>query len=162
MWGCRAGRRSCQSTHTAGVWIRFSINSPNWRVVQYFHSPSQKQLAKSIKRVSERKKNLTRLASGFAFVLANHEFYSHLASWRVVIRTPTYCLVFGVGVCFFCWNHWLILSMIAVNAFEAACCEYNSHVYYCSDTTMLCMCHGIIRLMFIIVVTKQCFVCAME
>jgi hypothetical protein len=27
--------------------------------------------------------------SGFVFLLANPEFYSHLASWRVVIRTPT-------------------------------------------------------------------------
>jgi hypothetical protein len=26
--------------------------------------------------------------SGFAFLLANPKFYSHLASWRVVIRTP--------------------------------------------------------------------------
>jgi hypothetical protein len=33
-------------------------------------------------------KNIARLASGFVFLLANPEFYSHLASWRVVIRTP--------------------------------------------------------------------------
>jgi hypothetical protein len=26
--------------------------------------------------------------SGFLLLLANPEFYSHLASWRVVIRTP--------------------------------------------------------------------------
>jgi hypothetical protein len=32
-------------------------------------------------------KTLARLASGFVFLLANPEF-SHLASWRVVIRTP--------------------------------------------------------------------------
>jgi hypothetical protein len=33
-------------------------------------------------------KKLARLASGFIFLLANTKFYSHLASWRVVIRTP--------------------------------------------------------------------------
>jgi hypothetical protein len=53
----------------------------------------RKQLAKNIERVSERgKKTLTRLASGFVFLLANPEFYSHLASWRVVIRTPDYIM----------------------------------------------------------------------
>jgi hypothetical protein len=29
-----------------------------------------------------------RLASGFVFLLTNPEFYLHLTSWRVVIRTP--------------------------------------------------------------------------
>jgi hypothetical protein len=33
-------------------------------------------------------KILARLASGFLFWLANPEFYTHLASWQVVIRTP--------------------------------------------------------------------------
>jgi hypothetical protein len=46
----------------------------------------RKQLAKE--RVSERGKKLARLASGLVFLLANPEFYSHLASCRVVIRTP--------------------------------------------------------------------------
>jgi hypothetical protein len=39
------------------------------------------------------KKVLSRLASGFIFLLANPEFYSHLASWREVIRTPAYTSV---------------------------------------------------------------------
>jgi hypothetical protein len=40
---------------------------------------------------SVREKNtLARLASWFLFLLAKHEFISHLASWRVVIRTPVY------------------------------------------------------------------------
>jgi hypothetical protein len=49
-----------------------------------------KQLAKNIERVRlrEREKILTRLASGFVFLLTKPEFYSRLASWRVVIRTP--------------------------------------------------------------------------
>jgi hypothetical protein len=34
------------------------------------------------------KTNFARLASEFVFLLANPEFYSHLASWQVVIRTP--------------------------------------------------------------------------
>jgi hypothetical protein len=51
-------------------------------------------LAKNI-RVSERgKKSLTRLGNGFVFLLAKPEFYSHLASWRVVIHTP------GLFICF--------------------------------------------------------------
>jgi hypothetical protein len=33
-------------------------------------------------------KILATLANEFVFVLANTEFYSHLASWRVVIRNP--------------------------------------------------------------------------
>jgi hypothetical protein len=37
---------------------------------------------------SEGKKQLARWASGFIFLLANPEFYSHLTSWLVVIRTP--------------------------------------------------------------------------
>jgi hypothetical protein len=34
------------------------------------------------------KKILARLVVGFVFLLAKPEFYSHVASWRVVIRTP--------------------------------------------------------------------------
>jgi hypothetical protein len=33
-------------------------------------------------------KKLASMASWFVNLLANLEFYSHLASWRVVIRTP--------------------------------------------------------------------------
>jgi hypothetical protein len=45
-------------------------------------------------------KILTRLASGFVFLLAKPEFCSHLASWLVVIRTPvlimfTICMIFS-------------------------------------------------------------------
>jgi hypothetical protein len=39
-------------------------------------------------KLSVRGKKIARLTSGFVFLLANPEFYSHLASWRVVIRTP--------------------------------------------------------------------------
>jgi hypothetical protein len=35
-------------------------------------------------------KILARLASGFVFLLAKPEFYSHLASWRVVFWTPVH------------------------------------------------------------------------
>jgi hypothetical protein len=61
-----------------------------WRVVKNVHSSSQKrkQLAQNIKTVSEGEKTLARLVSGFVFLHANPEFYSHLASGRVVIRTP--------------------------------------------------------------------------
>jgi hypothetical protein len=48
----------------------------------------RKQLAKNIERISARRKTLASPASGFVFLLGNPEFYSHLASWRVVIRTP--------------------------------------------------------------------------
>jgi hypothetical protein len=41
----------------------------------------EKQLAHIIERVSERKKNLASLASGFVLLLAKPEFYSHLVSW---------------------------------------------------------------------------------
>jgi hypothetical protein len=50
-----------------------------------------RELAKNIERVSEReKKTLARLLSGFEFLLAKPDFYSHLASWRVVILTPDF------------------------------------------------------------------------
>jgi hypothetical protein len=56
-----------------------------------FHSPkTENNWPKNIERVSEKGKTLARLASGFVFLLANHEFYSHLARWRVVIPTPVY------------------------------------------------------------------------
>jgi hypothetical protein len=50
----------------------------------------RKRLAKTIERVSERenKPSPDSRRVGFVFLLANPEFYSHLASWRVVIRTP--------------------------------------------------------------------------
>jgi hypothetical protein len=52
----------------------------------------------------EGKKFLARLAGGFIFLLANPEFYSHLASWRVGIRTPVYIMCFSVSqVCWWCW-----------------------------------------------------------
>jgi hypothetical protein len=38
--------------------------------------------------VQDWEKTFARLASGFVFLLANPKFYSHLASWQVVIRTP--------------------------------------------------------------------------
>jgi hypothetical protein len=64
----------------AGVGVSFSRHSPNWRVVQNFHSPKQKATAKIIEMVSEMEKKLARLASGLIFLLANPKFYSHLAS----------------------------------------------------------------------------------
>jgi hypothetical protein len=48
----------------------------------------EKKMAKNIESVSGGKKTLARLASGFVFLLAHSKFYSHLASWRVVIGTP--------------------------------------------------------------------------
>jgi hypothetical protein len=56
-------------------------------VVKNIHSPSKKKMAQSIETVSESEK-IARLASWFIFLLAKPEFHSHLASWRVVIRTP--------------------------------------------------------------------------
>jgi hypothetical protein len=47
-----------------------------------------KKLVQFIESVNEREKHLARLVSGFVFLLVNPEFYSHLASWRVVIHTP--------------------------------------------------------------------------
>jgi hypothetical protein len=44
---------------------------------------SEDNWQKNTERVSEREKNLVRLASGFVFLLASPEFYSHLANWRV-------------------------------------------------------------------------------
>jgi hypothetical protein len=70
-----------------GVWISFSRHSPNWRVVRNFYSPNPKTTGQKY-RVSERGKTPARLAGAFKFLLANPEFYTHLASWRVAICTP--------------------------------------------------------------------------
>jgi hypothetical protein len=45
-------------------------------------------------------KTLTRLASGFLFFLSKAEFYSHLASLRLVICTPAYAV--QMFHCVFC------------------------------------------------------------
>jgi hypothetical protein len=84
------------------MWIRFSRYSPNWRVVKNFLlAKSENNWPNIIEIVSKRKKILARLASGYVSLLANLEFYSQLASWRVVIRTPgiissMYCLFTSV------------------------------------------------------------------
>jgi hypothetical protein len=71
------------------VWISFSRHSPNWRVVQYFHSPSHKTTGQKYRKGKQvGGKNLARLATELVFLFANPEFYSHLVSWRVLIRTP--------------------------------------------------------------------------
>jgi hypothetical protein len=76
-------------TPLSGMWISISRHWPNRRADQHFHSPRQKPTGqKQRKGQGEGEKNLARLAIGFVFLLANPEFYSHLASWRVVIRTP--------------------------------------------------------------------------
>jgi hypothetical protein len=59
-----------------GVWITFVRHSPNWQVVQYIHSPSQKSSGQNIERVSESVKTPS------PDLLPNPEFYSHLASWH--------------------------------------------------------------------------------
>jgi hypothetical protein len=51
-----------------------------FKILKIFIRQVRKQLAKHTDIVSEREKTLARLASGFAFLLANPEFYSHLAS----------------------------------------------------------------------------------
>jgi hypothetical protein len=45
------------------------------------------------------KKKLSKLASGFVFLLAKLNFYSYLASWQVVIRTPAISQRLAVKVC---------------------------------------------------------------
>jgi hypothetical protein len=78
-------------THTqTGVWISFSRHSPNWRAVKDFHSLSQKTTGPIYRNCQWGEKFLARLANGFVFLLAKSEFYLHLASWRVFIRTPAH------------------------------------------------------------------------
>jgi hypothetical protein len=54
-----------------------------------YYSPSQKTTGPRY-RTGQGEKILARLASGFVLLLAKSEFYSHLVSWRVVIRTPAH------------------------------------------------------------------------
>jgi hypothetical protein len=58
------------------------------------------------------------LASGFVFLLANPEFYLHLASWRVVTRTPVieYCSHYISTICFLYSG---VQSLVRVATYEA-------------------------------------------
>jgi hypothetical protein len=47
--------------------------------------------------VAGRKKDTRQAGDGFVFLLANPEFYSHLASWRAVIRTPAVRVSLWIG-----------------------------------------------------------------
>jgi hypothetical protein len=58
---------------------------------------SENNWLKNIERESQMGKKLARLASGFVFLLANPKFYSQLASWRVVIRTPAFGVAGDMG-----------------------------------------------------------------
>jgi hypothetical protein len=99
------------------VWLSFSRHSPNWRVDQHFHSPRQKTTGQKYrKRQQKGKKSLARMASGFVFLLANPEFYSQLASWRVVIFTPAnpcashWFVVINCGGGLSMTHYWLLVS----------------------------------------------------
>jgi hypothetical protein len=60
---------------------KFSRHSPNWRVVQYFHSPSPKTTGQKYRMGQwDGKKPSPNWRMGFVFLLANPEFYLHLAS----------------------------------------------------------------------------------
>jgi hypothetical protein len=75
-----------KSTAITGLWISFSIHSPNWRVVSIFTRQVKKQLAKNIERVSERGKNNSpdwQVGLYFYSPILNS---THI--WRVVIHTP--------------------------------------------------------------------------
>jgi hypothetical protein len=61
-----------------------------FKTLEIFTRQIRKQLSKIYKGSERGKKTLASLASGFIFLLANPEFYSHLASWRMVIRTPAF------------------------------------------------------------------------
>jgi hypothetical protein len=82
-------------------------------------------------RVSEMgKKQLARLASGFVLLLDNPEFYSHLASWRVVIYTLIYDTA---GIWFDDYNMYTVVP------------KRNSHLTHCSDpryTVAICQWAG--------------------
>jgi hypothetical protein len=77
------------------VWKR-PRQSPVWqvRVVRNFHSPNQ-----TTSRDQRRKNQWVRRVSRFLFSLAKPEFYSHLASWRVLNHTPL-CDTWTVSFCY--------------------------------------------------------------
>jgi hypothetical protein len=74
--GCGEGFQNTRQTRV-GFGEQFGI----------FTSQVRKRLAKNIARVSEKDKK-KKNSPGWHFFLAIPEFYSYLASWRVVIRTP--------------------------------------------------------------------------
>jgi hypothetical protein len=94
-----------------GVDNFFSKHSPNWRVLKNFHSPSQKTTGPIYWICQwERKNPFARLASGFVFLLAKSELYSHLASWQVVIRIP----VVGINFKSMCMYKYILFFHLAL------------------------------------------------
>jgi hypothetical protein len=70
----------------SGVWISFSRHSPLAKLASrliFVTHQVRKQLAKNTVRISDGGKKLARLAYGFVFLLANPEFYSHLAIYKI-------------------------------------------------------------------------------
>jgi hypothetical protein len=76
---CAKNEHVCNTSAGVSLWINFSKYSPNWRADKYFHSPRQETTGQNIERVSKMGKNFARLASGFLSLLANPDFYLHLA-----------------------------------------------------------------------------------
>jgi hypothetical protein len=74
-----------------GVGMFFKTLAKLGSSLKNFHSPSKQQQKNwpHLQKLSVRGETiLTRLASGFVFLLAKPEFYSHLASWRMVTQAP--------------------------------------------------------------------------
>jgi hypothetical protein len=69
-------------SYDSGVGFRFSRHSPEWRVTQNFYSPNQRKTRQNYV-FAEHLYSVHKL-------LANSKIHSHLASWRVVIRTAVW------------------------------------------------------------------------
>jgi hypothetical protein len=81
--------KATKNTHThTGVWTSFSRHMPNWRVVQYFHSSSQKTTGQKYRKGQwEGEKRLPDWQMGLYFHLP---ILNCTSIWRVVIRTPAH------------------------------------------------------------------------
>jgi hypothetical protein len=82
------------------------------------------------------KKNLAMLASGFAFLLAKPKFYSHLASWRVVIRTPAAMTAQGLPNKAIVMNHYDIRSERVASLYMRQR-EFNPFIASCENAMTL-------------------------
>jgi hypothetical protein len=82
LYSSRSERRSRYNVIARGVNNFFKTLAKN------VHSQSQKTTGPIIEVVCERKKPSPDWRVKFVFLLTNPVFYSHMASWRVVIRTP--------------------------------------------------------------------------
>jgi hypothetical protein len=109
------------------VWTSFPRHSPTWQVDHYSHLPKQKTTGQNIGKVNESgKKKLARWASGFVFLLANHEFYSTRIWWVGEWLSTPLCIHTSTSLIHFSNISWDLIALCVSLAF----CMYSFYWWH--------------------------------